>query len=66
MMGISSWLGEGKDLMLKEKEFTESKGPQRKAVLEKQKKIKKKKEEEKEDKEEEKHKKKHRINKPTN
>jgi hypothetical protein len=37
MMGISSWLGEGKDLMLKEKDFTESEGPQRKAVLEKKK-----------------------------
>ena len=41
MMGISSWLGAGKDLMLKEKDFTGSKGPQRKAVLEKKEKKRK-------------------------
>jgi hypothetical protein len=67
MMGISNWLAAVKDLKLKEKDFTGSKGPQRNAVLEKNKKRKRsKKKEEKEEKEEEKHKRKKRINKPTN
>jgi hypothetical protein len=34
-MGISNWLAAVKDLNLKEKYFTGSKGPQRNAVLEK-------------------------------
>jgi hypothetical protein len=60
MKGISNWLAAVKGLKLKEKDFTGSKGPQRNAVLRKERK--KKEEEEKE----EKHKKKKRINKPTN
>lgn len=35
IMGISNWLAAVKDLNLKEKYFTGSKGPQRNAVLEK-------------------------------
>lgn len=47
-MGISNWLAAVKDLNLKEKDFTGSKGPQRNAVLKKKKKEMKKKEEEEE------------------